>query len=78
MYRISGKAHSWISSFLTGRKQSVVVDGAHSPEKDVQSGGPQGTVLGPLLVLLHINDIVAAIDPETKCRLFADDCLLYP
>ena len=53
MYRISGKAHSWISSFLTGRKQSVVVDRAHSPEKDVQSGGPQGTVLGPLLVLLH-------------------------
>ena len=36
MYRISGKAHTWISSFLTGRKQSVVVDGAYSPDKDVQ------------------------------------------
>ncbi len=78
MYRISGKAHTWISSFLTGRKQSVVVDRAHSPEKDVLSGVPQGTVLEPLLFLPHINDIVAAIDPETKCRLFADDCLLYP
>ena len=77
MYRISGKAHSWISSCLTGSKQRVVVDGAHSPD-DVQSGGPQGTVLGRLLVLLHFNDIVAAIDPEIKCRLFADDCLLYP
>ena len=43
----------------------------------MKSGVPQGTVLGPLLFLLHINDIVHAVDPSTKCRLFADDCLLY-
>ena len=77
LYGIHGEVHKWISNFLVGRKQSVVVDGERSEERDVKSGVPQGTVLGPLLFLLHINDIVAAIDPHTKCRLFADDCLLY-
>ena len=60
-----------------GRKQSVVVDGSFSQEEDVLSGVPQGTVLGPLLFLLHINDLPASVDPNTRCRLFADDCLLY-
>ena len=65
------------SCFLVGRKQSVVVDGVRSADEDVLSGVPQGTVLGPLLFLIHINDLPEVIDPRTKCRLFADDCLLY-
>ena len=77
LYGISGEVHKWISNFLVGRKQSVMVDGARSEERQVKSGVPQGTVLGPLLFLLHINDIVTAIDPNTKCRLFADDYILY-
>ena len=77
LYGINGNVHRWISNFLVGRKQSVIVDGIRSDDKDVKSGVPQGTVLGPLLFLLHINDIVSAVDPSTKCRLFADDCLLY-
>ena len=71
------ETHKWISNFLVGRNQSVIVDGSRSEERQVKSGVPQGTVLGPLLFLLHINDITATIDPQTKCRLFADDCLLY-
>ena len=76
-YGIKGNVHRWIGNFLSGRKQSVVVDGSFSRQEDVLSGVPQGTVLGPLLFLLHINDLPASVDPDTRCRLFADDCLLY-
>ena len=76
-FGITGDLHVWISAFLTGRKQSVVVDGLRCDDADVLSGVPQGTVLGPLLFLLHINDLPDVIHPDTRCRLFADDCLLY-
>ena len=55
----------------------MVVDGEHSEEADVLSGVPQGTVLGPLLFLLHINDLPSVIDPQTIIRLCADDSLQY-
>ena len=60
---------------MTNRKQRVVVDGEKSSQGDVLSGVPQGTVLGPLLFLLHINDLPAHV--KSIIRLFADDCLLY-
>ena len=53
----------------------VVVDGEASPEAEVLSGVPQGTVLGPLLFLVHINDLPDCV--SSNVRLFADDCLLY-
>ena len=64
-----------ITNFLNNRKQRVVVDGSFSNYADVESGIPQGTVLGPLLFLLHINDLLSCVN--FKVCLFADDCLLY-
>ncbi len=65
----------WISSFLQDRQQRVVVGGEHSQWVKVQSGVPQGTVLGPLLFLIYINELPDNIS-AIVC-LFADDCVLY-
>ena len=72
---IHGSLHLWIRNFLTQRSQQVVLDGATSFPTHVTSGVPQGTVLGPLLFLLYINDITDEITSEV--RLFADDCIMY-
>ena len=74
-YRIRGNLLTWIESFLQNRSQLVVVDGHYSSPISVTSGVPQGTVLGPTLFLLYINDIDANI--QSQVRLFADDCLIY-
>ena len=65
----------WINAFLFYRKQRVVVNGVKSDLAPVVSGVPLGTVLGPLLFSLPINDITA--DIESEIRLFADDCVCY-
>ena len=74
-YGIDGTLHRWLSAFLTQRKMSVVIDGEHSHAVNVTSGVPQGTVLGPLLFLCHINDLPSVV--KSQVRLFADDCVLY-
>ena len=76
-YGIHGNVLSWIESFLTDRCQLVLCDGTKSEYSPVTSGVPQGTVLGPLLFLLHINDMPSVVDPGTTVRLFADDALVY-
>ena len=72
---IGGKTLKWTNSFLCYRQQRVVVNGAKSDWAPVLSGVPQGTVLGPLLFYLYINDI--STDNESEIRLFADDCVCY-
>ena len=74
-YGIRDKVLSWIQALLGNRYQQVVVDGEESDSIPVNSGVPQGSLLGPILFLAHINDL-----PEEICsqvRLFADDTALY-
>ena len=69
---------SWITSYLTYRNQSVVLHGETSDLLPVTSGVPQGSVLGPLLFLLYVNDVNdVALSEGTKLILYADDILLY-
>ena len=74
-YGITGKSLEWIQSFLRDRKQCVSVNGQHSDWSDVLSGVPQGSVIGPTLFLLYINDIADQI--QSTVRLFADDSVIY-
>ena len=72
---IQGSTLTWIRSFLTGRSQRVVVNGADSSWSHVTSGIPQGSVLGPLLFLLFINDMPD--DIMSSIKIFADDTKAY-
>ena len=74
-YGITGNTQNWTKSFLSNRKQRVAVNGALSDITDVTSGVPQGSVLGPVLFLLYINDINGNI--KSSIRLFADDSIIY-
>ena len=72
-YGIGGKTIKWIDAFLCFKQHRVVVNGVKSDWTPVVSGVLQGTVLGPLLLSLHINDIMS--DIEVEIRLFADECV---
>ena len=74
-YGITGATAKWIEQFLRDRKQRVVLDGQQSSEAPVTSGVPQGSVLGPCLFLLYINDLAQGL--ECSVRLFADDTIAY-
>lgn len=65
----------WIRNFLSFHKQYTVANSSSSPLTDVTSGVPQGSVLGPLLFLIYINDLPSPI--SSNIRLFADDCIIY-
>lgn len=74
-YGICGPLLNWFSSYLSERKQRVIQEGFHSSWANTSAGVPQGSVLGPYLFLLYINDIAENI--STNIRLFADDTSLF-
>ena len=76
-YGITGLIHSWIESVLCHHHMWVTVEGASSSTTEVDSGIPQGTVLGPLLFLVFINDLPQQVSAGTTIWLLADDCLIY-
>jgi hypothetical protein len=72
---IGGALLDWFRYFLTDRYQRVIVRGSQSNWSPVKSGVPQGTILGPILFLIYINDLPSEIQSSTK--LFADDTKIY-
>ena len=74
-YGINSSINQWIESFLHQRQQRVVCEGEMSSWFPVTSGVPQGSVIGPILFLVYINDLPAKL--QSKVRLFADDTIVY-
>ena len=74
-YGVAGKLWNWIAAFLQDRQQRVVIRGCSSPWAAVSSGVPQGSVLGPALFILYINDLPSVVDSSIK--IFADDTKIY-
>ena len=75
-YGIRGAALKWFESYLTDRKQFVYFNGVSSDTLSISCGVPQGSVLGPLLFLLYINDL-PNISSKLYFYLFADDTNIY-
>ena len=70
-YGVRGNLMGWFSSYLQGRQQRVIIKNSKSSLSKISAGVPQGSVLGPLLFIIYINDIAEKL--ISLCRLFADD-----
>lgn len=74
-YGIKGPVLNWIKDFLLNRKQKVTINGCTSKWENVTSGIPQGSVLGPVLFIIYINDLPDVI--QNLSKIFADDTKMY-
>jgi len=75
-YDVRGDAYRWMQSFLYGRFQRVSVHGILSSKGEIKVGVPQGSILGPLLFSLYVNDLPTAIT-DVDINLYADDTELH-
>ena len=76
-FRISGQQINLFQSYLSDRYQRVALQGTYSDSLQVLSGVPQGSILGPLLFLVYIDDIPQCIKHDSKVAIFADDSKLF-
>ena len=76
-FGISGQLINWFQSYLSDRYQRVALQGTYSDWLQVLSGVPQGSILGPLLFLVYIDDIPQCIKHDSKVAIFADDSKLF-
>ena len=76
-YGIDGLLLQFIKIYLKDRKQQVIIGGSKSSSLPVYSGIPQGSILGPLLFVLFINDMFSVIDNNTSIALYADDTKIW-
>ena len=76
-FDIDGLLLQFIKSYLQGRNQNVIIDGFSSRTLPVQSGVPQGSILGPLLFVIFINDMQSVISQDTNVALYADDTKIW-
>ena len=72
---ITGSLLRWFENYLAERKQRILIRGQSSLRGNIQAGVPQGSVLGPLLFVVYINDLVDVVDCGIK--MFVDDTCLY-
>ena len=77
MYGIDGRLLKFVQNYLQGREQSVVIDNCVSTSKPVLSGVPQGSILGPILFVLFINDLPSGLSQGTELALYADDTKIW-
>lgn len=75
-YGVRGCAHEWFKSYLSNRKQFVKINNAESGLQDVTCGVPQGSIIGPLLFLIYVNDMVNSV-MHGEVKMFADDTNIF-
>lgn len=75
-YGIRGTVFKWLNNYLNSRQQKTKINSEISKAKNINIGVPQGSILGPLLFILYINDLPLVLK-KSNIQIFADDTLIY-